>query len=439
MMRFWLRSVTYILLVGLITGCGDAGPPIVLMDKNGFSVISEPYLTYGDSGSTTNYSLVIKANGREVDIWDLSRMLFSDNDPCGGHLYQISEFRKISDDSILAVFNNRGARCSDGQLVKLFMRNGRLQMLRLNFSPKKSGVDSGRKNGVYEARFWDLYAMKMEKNMDDIASLTHTQKWVSVTPDYFQYGDDPESNSNSKRVIAIKLFDLSRYELGKGELTRFVGDDENPIALMKFKTQDDIPDAYVQFRAVRVNDGKVLDKMNFPLPCFFPVGEKANERVRGYIQNQQHQDSVQRDQTERWIVEYTRLLQLTSEFTEKDRAEMREHLADAKATLAALPPVAKQKAPMANKSMIESDDPITHKAAENLKNAASPEPMSLDPVPLNLNTLSGKELSWKANHAAVADELFYGNTVVGWDINNKSLKIKLSDQLAKVAECRSEN
>lgn len=394
--RMQLPAMTLAVLTSMAAACSAAGSSTpVAGNPDGIEIISDSRHYPTESGRHYYRTTRLRVRGRSVDAEEMSRSLFpNEHDVCASPFYTIRDIRLLQDGSALALFSKSEdeARCGKAQLARLSVAGSRLKTTRIDLSDVIDGTPSvrSRRAGVDTIVFGSPrggYGY-VNTEVELRAQMDTSGTWVIVPLRHAQAED--ESSVPPRETIAIDLRDLGAHSLGSGEIISFM--ENESIALMSVRDTGDPKDASVQFKAIRLTDGKLLDSEIFPLRRYSITGDLAISALQSRLAASKAASAAESAAAEH---HYQQTLNQDKAITDqklKDEFNFSEILATMKA----------------HRDSTQADD--TAIQSTTLEAIAKGE------------ALHGRTLQ-NVHDAVVADVLLEAADQVGWDAEHRRLKV----------------
>lgn len=276
----------------LLMGCQP--PPTVTTARkaNGITVVLEEIAYPRDGGRGVSRQLHLKALGFPVNE-KLGAMLFPEDSPCHAKAHVIDDVRILDDQTVLAFFTSLESPCGYGRLAKISMDGWKLKLTRIDLPTRISELEDRYAGSVRQFGFAKgqevVYAYADGEEM--LAALRDMKaRWVFVTA--VNGPDNMAVNVEAQRAFAVDLSDGSLRDLGLGEVVRVLRD--GTVALVWRLVLSDPRRAYVEYRAVGLTDGKVLDVARMDLVCFEIASQELKEKESYDLANREHYAELER-------------------------------------------------------------------------------------------------------------------------------------------------
>lgn len=252
----------------------------------GLEIVSDLHHYKRTEGDATYYRTIrLRLGHRDIDFRDVSNQLFPERNACASSFYRMSDIRLSPGGVALALFApslpDNYSICGKAQLVRLSVVDSKLKVERIDLSSVIDGEPSirNRRAGVDEIYFGDPNRGGYGYSSRDAqvqAQIDSKEPWLLVplrsAKAKGQRGDPPRD------TVAINLRDLSIHNLGAGEVSLY--EENNSIALMSVRNDRYASVPYVQFKAVKLADGSMLDSVNMPLGQYTVVGGNALDQLK---------------------------------------------------------------------------------------------------------------------------------------------------------------
>lgn len=264
-----------LLLVILQSGCDsfftDSAkryPTVVLRNQDGFSVVSEQVTYSQETGSTVELgAFFFKLNGREIGNETISNSLFPEDSDCRSPFYTIWDIRLLPHNSVLALMSVTNPVCDIGRTFLVEISPGEKQLQVRRIPIRIGGTEQQIDHNFFHRETPEGFRYGYERHEERLAIQRSSQsKAVGIVTS--------ESQIAPQHMVMINLDTLSQTDMGEGAVDRLVAG--GSIALMRQAIGEGTSQG-VEFKAVQIDDGKVVDHALFSNGCFRPVGLRAKD------------------------------------------------------------------------------------------------------------------------------------------------------------------